>query len=185
MTPMSEKPVLTALDQGPATSFSELAGRYLQEYLDKILYALDRLDEDDLWWRPAPGTNSVGNLMLHLAGNLSLWILQGVGGQPFERDRAAEFTADGNQPHHTRADVIEKLTKVVAACQGLLIGIPESDLARVREIQGYKIDGQSALFHAVEHMAYHTGQILWAVKMKVREAGGSEAFELYPQHAGE
>jgi uncharacterized damage-inducible protein DinB len=184
---MSDKPIVTALDQGPADSFPELAGRYLQEYLEKILYALDHLDDRHLWWRPAPGTNSVGNLMLHLAGNLSLWILQGLGGQPVDRDRAGEFTADGT---HTRAELIERLARVVAACQGLLVALPASELQRVRDIQGYHIDGQSALFHAVEHMSYHTGQILWAVKMKAGEGAqdgtaSREAFELYPQHGGE
>lgn len=181
---MHQKPVLTALDQGPCGSFPELAGRYLQEYLDKILYALDHLDETDLWWRPAAGTNSVGNLLLHLSGNLSLWILQGLGGQPVHRNRAAEFQADGG---HTKAQLIERLARVIAACQGLLVGLSESELQRVRDIQGYHIDGQSALFHAVEHMAYHTGQILWAVKMKKKVASseGEDGFELYPQHAGE
>ena len=184
---MSHKPVLTALDQGPAPDFPELASRYLQEYLDKILYALEHLDDRDLWWRPAPGTNSVGNLMLHLAGNLSLWILQGLGGQPVDRDRAAEFTADGSHASHTRAQLIERLAKVIAACRGLLVDLSESELRRVRTIQGYRIDGQAALFHAVEHMSYHTGQILWAVKMRSGEdsGDGGEGFELYPQHGGE
>jgi uncharacterized damage-inducible protein DinB len=184
---MSLKPIVTALDQGPAPDFPELAGRYLQEYLDKILYALDHLDESDLWWRPAPGTNSVGNLMLHLAGNLSLWILQGLAGQPVDRDRAAEFTADGSHAAHTRAQLIERLAKVIAACRGVLVGLSESELRRVRDIQGYRIDGQAALFHAVEHMSYHTGQILWAVKMRAGEdsGDGGDGFELYPQHGGE
>ena len=46
--------------------------RYLlaTEYRTKIRLAVNALPEDSLWWRPNDESNSVGNLLLHLAGNV-------------------------------------------------------------------------------------------------------------------
>jgi hypothetical protein len=71
--PNVERPRL-ALAQGPAGSFQELCARYLVEYSDKIRLGVSRLTEDQVWWRPAAGANAAGNLILHICGNLSLWI---------------------------------------------------------------------------------------------------------------
>jgi uncharacterized damage-inducible protein DinB len=169
----------TALSRGPAGSLPELAARYLEEYLDKIRLAVERLSEDQLWWRPAPGTNSAGNLILHLCGNLSLWLLAGVGGRPFERHRAEEFSADRT---HGKAELLARLEEVVAACRGVLAAVEPADLERPAAIQGYETELLDAVVHAVEHMSYHTGQIVWIAK----ELGaGREPLEYYPRHRGE
>lgn len=179
---MSDSVPTTALSRGPAGALPELAARYLEEYLDKIRIAVDRLDDllqdDELWWRPAPGTNSIGNLLLHLAGNLSLWILAGVGGQEYERDRAGEFAATGGEGAE---ELLARLTDVVAACRRVLEGLEGRDLAEELDIQSYRVDLLGAVFHAVEHMSYHTGQIVWIVK----QLRPDEPLEFYPLHAGE
>lgn len=176
---MSSRLPRTALSRGPARTLPELAARYLEEYLDKIRLAVERLTEDELWWRPGPGTNSAGNLILHLCGNLSLWILAGVGGRSYERRRSEELAADRS---HGKGELLARLEEVVAACRGVLAGLAPEDLAREAAIQGYDTDLLGAVFHAVEHMSYHTGQIVWIAK----ELGaGGEPFELYPQHQGE
>lgn len=172
-------PPVTALARGPAASFGELAARQLEEYLGKIRFALERLPADRLWWRPAPGTNSVGNLVLHLCGNLSLWVLSGIGGEAVARDRAGEFAAEGGDG---AAELAERLASVVARCTALLRGLAPDDLARRRAIQGYDTDVLGAAFHATEHMSYHTGQILLLLKQSL-PAG--ERVELYPQHREE
>lgn len=176
---MSGETPTTALSRGPAGSFPELAARYLEEYLAKIRLAVARLDGEQLWWRPAEGTNSAGNLLLHLAGNLSLWILAGVGGRPYERDRSGEFTADRS---HGEAELLGRLEEVVAACRGVLGALTPEDLERRTELQGYETDLLGAVFHAVEHMSYHTGQIVWIVK---ELQAGEGRLEYYPRHAGE
>jgi uncharacterized damage-inducible protein DinB len=168
-----------ALRRG-ARSFQALAAAYLVEYLDKIRLAVGHLDDDGLWWRPAPGTNSAGNLLVHLAGNLSLWLLQGVGGRPYRRDRAGEFAADRIAG---RDELLDRLARVVAECGEVVAGLAPEDLARPVALQGYDVDVLAALFHAVEHMSYHTGQIVWIAKQHAAAAGGG--FEFYPQHAGE
>lgn len=170
-----------ALARGPSGGLPELAARYLEEYLDKIRLAAERLDEDQVWWRPGPGSNSVGNLILHLSGNLSLWILSGVGGRPFDRRRSEELSADRT---HGRAELLARLEEVVTACRGVLAALGPEDLGREARVQGYEVDVLGAVFHAVEHMSYHTGQIVWIAK-RLAGGEGEERLEFYPQHAQE
>lgn len=176
---MESPPLVTALERGPGASFAELAARYLEEYLAKIRLAVARLDEDQVWWRPRPGANSVGNLLLHLRGNLSLWILSLVGGQALERRRSEEFGADRS---HRRDELVALLAEVVDECRGVLAALDPEELERPVAAQGYRADVRGAVFHAVEHMSYHTGQILWVVKELTL---GERPFELYPQHRKE
>lgn len=174
-----------ALSRGPGLSMPQLAAAYLAEYLDKIRLAIGPLDDDALWWRPAEGTNSIANLMIHLQGNLSLWLLQGVGGEPYDRDRAGEFSADrGVGDSSAGAEELSAgLGEVVEACRRVLEDLSPDDLGALVTVQGYRGDLRGVVFHAVEHMSYHTGQIVWIAKLRRAEAG--DGFEFYPQHAGE
>jgi uncharacterized damage-inducible protein DinB len=156
-----------------------IAGHYLGQYLDKIRHCVDLLSEDEAWWRPAPGTNSVANLLLHLRGNLSLWVLNALGGESNPRQRSAEFAADRSA---TKQQALDGLAEVVGRCQRLLSRLDEAALEGARDVQGYPTDGRGALLHAVEHMSYHTGQIVWITK---QIAAGRAAIEFYPQHRDE
>lgn len=171
-----------ALRRAVDASFQQQAAAYLAEYLDKISIALADLDEAALWWRPAPGTNSAGNLLVHLAGNLSLWVLKSIGGRPYERHRGAEFTAGPEAGN--KDELLARLTEVVGACRDIFTALSDADLALQRDVQGYSMNTLSAVFHAVEHMSYHTGQIVWIAKQALA-ARGDDVFEFYPHHAGE
>ncbi|HSM50280.1 MAG TPA: DinB family protein [Thermoanaerobaculia bacterium] len=153
-----------------------LAAHYLGEYLAKIEAALAPLADEQLWWRPAESTNAIGNLLLHLHGNLSQWVLDGLGGREYTRRRGEEFAARAGAP---KGELLAALAATVAACREAAAALPAAELARVRTIQGYDVDGARALFHAVEHMSYHTGQIVLLAK-----ALGAE-LDFYPQHRGE
>ena len=176
---MTAERVRTALSRGPCPSFPRLAARHLEEYLEKIRRAVEPLDFDQVWWRPAADSNSIGNLLLHLAGNLSLWLRAGLGGDPYERDRAAEFAADRS---HDAGEMMRDLAAVVARCREILEALDGEPLDRPVEVQGYRSDVLGVAFHAVEHMSYHTGQILTLAK-QLRGAG--HGLEFYPQHRGE
>lgn len=176
---MNAKPVRTAISRGPCPSFPKLAARYLDEYLEKIRRAVLPLEYDQIWWRPAPDSNSIGNLLLHLAGNLSLWVHAGLGGDAYQRDRAAEFAADRS---HDGEEMLRDLTAVVARCREILEALDGEPLDRPVDVQGYRSDVLGVAFHAVEHMGYHTGQILTLAK-QLRGAG--HGIEFYPQHRGE
>lgn len=156
------------------------ADHFWEEYLRKIEAAAAPLSDEQLWWRPNEGSNSIANLVEHLRGNLSQWVLAGLGGESFERHRSAEFAARPEpSASPTGEQLIGALRAVVVRCRAVAARLTAADLARSRKIQGYELDGASALFHAVEHMSYHTGQIVYIAKML-----GAE-LDFYPQHRGE
>lgn len=173
------QPVVTALERGPAGDLRELAARYLEEYLAKIRACLARLSDQDVWQRSHPATNSIANLLLHLRGNLSLWILHGLGGEPDTRRRSLEFST---RESASLAELEAGLTEVLGRCCSLVRGLDPSALGETREIQGYSVDGLGVLFHAVEHMSYHTGQI---VSMTKAQGGDALRLEFYPRHGNE
>ena len=160
-------------------SLQASCSHYLEQYADKIRHCVDLLSEDEVWRRPAPGSNSIGNLLLHLTGNLSLWVLDSLGGEHHDRHRSLEFSAERSLP---KDELVGRLDEVVARCRAVAERLTESDLARPLTIQKYPTEGRGALLHAVEHMSYHTGQIVYWTK--VLTAGRAE-IEFYPQHRGE
>lgn len=169
----------TALAAGRAGSLQELAVRYFGEYLQKIQLATAGLTDQEIWWRPNEAFNSIGNLMLHLQGNLSLWVLSGLGGGSYARNRAAEFTS---RDQESKEELIDMLAAVIRDCQRVVQGLSTEDLAEDVVVQGYAVARLDALFHAVEHMSYHTGQIVQTAKQL---RGETRSFEFYPRHEGE
>lgn len=159
--------------------FVELAAEYLGEYDGKIRRCVMRLTEQQVWWRPNARSNSVGNLILHLCGNLSQWVLAGLGGETDKRRRSLEFSADGVA---TRDELLGRLADVVRRCGTVIERLGDRELNERRRIQGLDTDGLGAVFHAVEHMSYHTGQIIFATKQMLGESGD---IDFYPELAGE
>lgn len=172
---MSRLPT-TALSKGAAASLPELAARYLDEYREKIELAIEDLGEDELWWRPNASSNSIGNLLLHLEGNLSLWVLDGLGRVGYRRNRAAEFSADGQI---NGATLRARLGTIIGRAREVILALGNEELGRDLKVQGYDVDVRGALMHAVEHMSYHTGQIVWIAKQL---RGDERSLEFYPQH---
>jgi uncharacterized damage-inducible protein DinB len=169
----------------------EFADHYWEEYLGKIERAVAPLSEEEIWWRGdrtidpddpdaanAAG-NSIANLLAHLHGNLSQWVLTGLGGQPFERHRSEEFAARPGPGAATKAELLSTLAATVARCRSTIRDLSADELARLRTIQKYELDGYRALFHTVEHMSYHTGQIVLLAKLQ------GALLDFYPQHKGE
>jgi uncharacterized damage-inducible protein DinB len=137
------------------------------EYPAKIRHVLAALPEDTVWLRPAEGANSVGNLVLHLAGNLRQWIVSGIGGEPDRRNRNAEFSArEGLDRHGLQALLDEALAEVLRVLEDLT---PDM-LLESRAIQGRDTQVLSALYHAVEHASGHVGQLIYIVKSHDPEA---------------
>src|SRR4051812_40116124 len=96
----------------------------LGEALSRIEHCLGQLTDEQAWWRPRADLNSVGNLVLHLAGNVSQLICSGLGGAPDARDRQAEFDARGPVP---RADLLAGLRAAVADAVAVLTGPAAAD----------------------------------------------------------
>jgi uncharacterized damage-inducible protein DinB len=157
-----------------APDLARLAVALFGEYLRKIEHCVALLSPEQLWWRPNPACTSVGNLLLHLCGNLSQWVLDGLGGEPYRRDRRAEFAAATGEDGHALS---ARLREVVEQCRTVAAGLSAEDMHRSHTIQGITRDGFGVLLHAVEHMAYHTGQIVFVAKQLLGEEAG---IEFYP-----
>jgi uncharacterized damage-inducible protein DinB len=134
-------------------------------HLTRIARCLRMLSEKEIWWRPHPTSNSVGNLVLHLEGNVRQWIISGLGGAPDHRERDKEFSARGLFP---RRVLLARLGKTVAEASRVIQKLSPDDLTREYVIQGFRLSGLKALWHVVEHFAHHAGQIVLVTKMKRR-----------------
>ena len=145
-----------------AVSRSQITG----EYLPKIRASVERMSEADLWWRPNENSNSTGNLILHLAGNLRQWIAHGVGGQENVRDRPQEFAASGGMGV---AQVLEVLEGAVGTADQILADLDPARLLERRTIQGMDVSVLAAIYHVVEHFAGHTYQIMYIAKARTGE----------------
>jgi uncharacterized damage-inducible protein DinB len=146
-----------------AGSFLERSRYYLcREYPTKIRAAVETLPADRLWWRPNESTNSVGNLLLHLSGNVRQWLISGVGRQPDVRKRNMEFAARGGA---NAAGMLEGLDATIREADNVLRALLPSELQERRQIQARDTTVMEAVYHVVEHFAGHTGQIIWIAKM--------------------
>ena len=133
------------------------------DYLPKIERCLERLDDGDIWWRPNETSNSIGNLLLHLCGNVTQWIIGGVGGRPYERRRQEEFDGRARIP---AAELLRRMRAVVEEADEVMGGLDAGSLLTTRGIQGYDVTVLEAIYHVVEHFGMHTGQIILLSKAR-------------------
>jgi uncharacterized damage-inducible protein DinB len=127
--------------------------------LDKVLQSVT---DDQLWWRPNEASNSIGNLLLHLNGNMRQWVLAGVGGIEYNRDRDAEFAQRENIESTILRGIIGE---TIAQIGDLLPTLTLEQLLPVRQIQDSQVTGLEAIHQVVTHFAMHYGQILYIIKM--------------------
>ncbi|MEO2197888.1 MAG: DUF1572 family protein [bacterium] len=141
--------------------FLRVSRRRLETRLGQIERCLGRLSDAQIWTRRHDIENAVGNLVLHLCGNITQWIVGGVGGEPVSRDRDAEFARREPVPG---GELVARLRAAVQRADAVLERLTPTDLLQPRRIQGYDVTVQHAVYHVVEHLAEHTGQIIWATK---------------------
>ena len=144
------------------TDFLNCSAEKLAELCGRIETCLGKLTPDQIWMRGAENQNAVGNLVLHLNGNVRQWILSGVGGAPNARIRDEEFSARGGpEPEALGALLREAVDGAVT----LIRGLPHARLAERTTIQGYEVTVLKAIFHVVEHFSGHAAQIIFITKM--------------------
>jgi uncharacterized damage-inducible protein DinB len=124
---------------------------------------LATLGDADIWWRPNEASNSIGNLMLHLGGNITQWIIGGVGRRAFERDRQHEFDERQQVPG---TDLMGHLRNIVQEADAVLASVSADELMSKRQIQAYDVTVLEAIYHVVEHFGMHTGQIILLAKAR-------------------
>jgi len=133
-----------------------------QDFLPKIERCLELLADDQIWWRANEKSNSIGNLILHLSGNVRQWIVCGLGGAPEARDRDAEFAQRETIP---RDELLSLLKGAMAEVDASLQQLAPDRLLETHTIQGLEVSAIDAILHVVEHFSMHTGQIILIAKM--------------------
>ncbi len=133
-----------------------------RHHLPRIVRCLGMLSDEQIWWRPNEASNSIGNIVLHLCGNVRQWIISGLGSEPDRRERDKEFSEHGPIP---RGELVEKLEKTVREACRIISRLTPRELARPRVIQKFDVTGFIAVNHVAEHFAFHSGQILYVTKM--------------------
>jgi uncharacterized damage-inducible protein DinB len=138
----------------------------LNQLTDRIAVCLGKLSVDQIWARGHENENAVGNLVLHLDGNVRQWIVHGLGGKPDIRVRDTEFAAQGGL---TAEELAARLRKTIGEATAVLAGLTTDQLTQNHEIQTRTVSGVVAVLSVVEHFAQHTGQIVYATKNMTHE----------------
>lgn len=135
--------------------------KLLEHYWPRLRGCVESLTDEQVWWRPNAASNSIGNLVLHLNGNVTQWLLASFNHQQDGRNRPAEFAAESGL---TAEALLERLGATMAESAQVLARLTEGDLVAPYDIQGYRVNGLDAVYQVVEHFGMHYGQILYITK---------------------
>jgi hypothetical protein len=134
--------------------------------LARIAHCVGQLTVEQVWSRPAPAMNSIGNLMLHLAGNVRQLVVAGVGGEPDIRERQAEFDTRGPIPAD---ELLEKLLLVVKQAREVILSARDESLRAMIPIKRYDLNGIEAIVRCIAHFRGHTQEIIHMTRMILGE----------------
>ena len=165
-TPMSGDQVAAAVGAEAAAALRDAA--------ELIGHCLSQLSDEQVWGRQAQERNSIGNLILHLCGNVRQWLISGIGGAKDVRDRPREFAERGPIP---KAELLRKLDDVVREASAVLSSVSADQLMERRRIQGFDVSGLGAVFSAVPHFRGHAQEIVHITRDL---AGNSYRFRWVP-----
>jgi len=136
--------------------------KLLEQHWPRLRSCVESLNEDQVWWRPNDSSNSIGNLVLHLNGNVTQWLIAPFQRLEDTRDRPAEFARkDGIAP----AALVTTLEKTMASAAAVFAALTGDDLHAFYDIQGYHVTGLHAVYQVVEHFSLHYGQIAYITKL--------------------
>ena len=136
--------------------------KLMDEFWPRLRTTVESLTEEQVWWRPNESCNSIGNLLLHLSGNVRQWIITSFRGTEDARRRPLEFSRREAVP--TR-ELLDLLGATLQETSAVLSSLTAGDLDATYSIQGYQVTGLDAIYHVVEHFGMHYGQILYIAKM--------------------
>jgi uncharacterized damage-inducible protein DinB len=143
-------------------TFLKFSADKLEQLHGRIQDCLARLTPEQIWARTSENENAVGNLVLHLSGNVRQWIGSGVAGLPDHRQRDTEFDARGGKSTEELADLLR--TRVAEAAS-IIRAAPTPRLTQRITPQGHDVTVLEAIAHVVEHFSQHTGQVILITKI--------------------
>jgi hypothetical protein len=135
--------------------------KLLEQYWPRLRGCVEPLSDEQVWWRPSEAANSIGNLILHLNGNVRQWLVASFNRLEDDRDRPAEF---GERAHISVLNLLDLLNGTMQQASEVLARLTREDLVASYEIQGYHVRGLDAVYQVVEHFGMHYGQILYIAK---------------------
>jgi uncharacterized damage-inducible protein DinB len=142
--------------------FIEQTLKSIDENTLKIKACIKQLDEKDIWFRHNEHVNSVGNILLHLCGNIRQWIISSLGGAPDIRERDLEFSTAGG---FTKEELTTRWQDTMQEAVTVITDAIPENLLRHRVVQGSAHSGIGIIIHVTEHYSYHTGQIIFLTKL--------------------
>jgi hypothetical protein len=137
--------------------------KLLEQYWPRLRKAVEPLSSEQIWWRPNEASNSIGNLILHLNGNVWQWLVASFNRLEDRRDRPAEFNAAGDL---SATDLLDRLSQTLDEAAKVLARLTQEELLATWQIQGYTVSGLAAVYQVVEHFGLHYGQIVYITKMQ-------------------
>jgi hypothetical protein len=153
---------MTDLNPDVSSLFLEFSRRKLMEhYWPRLRTCVESLTTEQVWWRPNAASNSIGNLILHLNGNVRQWLVVSFNRKADDRNRPAEFGAEDGM---SAVQLLEKLGATMNDAAEVLARLTEADLIAPYEIQGYHVSGLEAVYQVVEHFGLHFGQVTYVAK---------------------
>ena len=168
------------MEQSVEALFLDFSIRKLEQFLGRIRECIAKLNDEQIWRRSGDHENAVGNLVLHLSGNMRQWIIAGIGGQPDTRVRDREFAARGEM---TARELMQRLEGTVTEAVVVLRAVTPDRLMETYQPQKYRVTIMEGIYHVVEHFAQHTGQILFATKLLTGQDLGFYKHLNQPAHA--
>jgi hypothetical protein len=153
---------MSAIDPQLATLFLEFSRqKLLGQFWPRLRQSVESLTDQQVWWRPNAASNSIGNLILHLNGNVTQWLVDSFNRDEDKRNRPEEFAAEGGM---TAAELLAKLGATMERAAQVLDRLTVDELLAPYEIQGYHVHGLDAVYQVVEHFGLHYGQIAYITK---------------------
>jgi uncharacterized damage-inducible protein DinB len=152
---------MLVMNNTAADLFLEFSCRKLEDMTRCMDACLSRLTQVQLWERHGVHENAVGNLVLHLCGNMRQWVISGVGGGVDVRDRDAEFSADGRM---SASELMGRFAGTVAEAREIIASLPVERLTDRVTPQGRDVSVLEAIYQVVGHVQQHVGQIILLTK---------------------
>lgn len=159
-----------------AAVVQEVRHRVVNHFPGQVRECLEALSEDQIWWRPNPKSNSVGNLVLHVCGSTRHFLGRGVGGSDYRRDRPGEFSESGPLP---KPQLLALLDETADESARVLDGLDPGGLLAVSDRAGDPHALLVLLLRVSHHWAVHAGQIVYATKA-IREGVFSDLWNKTP-----
>ncbi|NIK67768.1 DinB family protein [Paenibacillus sp. BK720] len=139
--------------------------RKFEEIMQRILKALNQLDDVQVNWSPGPNSHSISTLIRHMEGNILERVNKGILFQDMVRDRDAEL-----KPAFLTCEVLtrtiqERFQFVIDTVRTL----SDEQLEQTQPVRGKERSNLDMLHQCATHYSEHMGQIFYVAKQLLKD----------------